>query len=1147
MHAAGENNERRAPFAMQKKLTKTICLPIAYQGINHARGPYNLAQASTTTAPISQQAVNTWVAFVRSNGANVQNVKVAGSKLTMTLGYVSITLTVLELEQLRQNLNNSPKLQENLTEYLMARYGQMLPNSPVIKDILNNLDIVAAKLKFALNSSEYAKIKQQLDSLGPSIRTAQQNANTTALNSLQANLKAINSSIKITGKSWSEIQQGIQADIAKTRQAINTGSQHIKAFISDVNKQIAAVKNQIEETKQAYNDAKPERDAIAAVAALTTELTRKGYYIKDKGSKAQIDGQPMIRFSTGVLKTTTGQDLTEDQVFGIPVNEAAKLANIPFDILIKSLNKYLRKHANSPIKAFGEVSVEAVRSEQTGTTGPVAVSPEQNAALRQYNEMTFNFTSAVRGLLYNSNTSYAVTGDTTYGIYNNQYVQLLSVNGQYHFAIPLTDIYNNKDNFDAFLSKGLRSYLLPGRPSEKIKLIEDLIQGVKIAQKPVESTPLGGDLNPGDSSSYIKPKPSETGAGGVPKPGPIKPNNPTTPGAQRPSASAGGTRPANSAENSSASLLEFSAEEVPDQKLRDIYNDTVKEINKQTFKSASAKISAFLTMLDQKIGQNIPNELNLEMPNFKILGVKLGVSDTLVRKAFQSLEISNFGQRGKKIFTHASRFDQNSQFSPDEINNGTVRSLINGAINDPAVTAETLTMKKIEAFFTALNRKIGEQVPDNTILQLPTIISISKKMKFQEKFFVEVLKKMKDANLLPNFGYRGRALYTYSHTFDAVNLPQFTQEDIADERLRQAFNEALSLSKFNTVAPGKTEKVGAKLLKFFGALDAKIGQLIPRGEHIRFLNQTQLADKFKVAQKTVTETLDQLKPVNFGIRGASFITYVDTYENDNILNFTAEEVPNSQLRAALEEATNDSQFRGSKRMVDKAKAFFVALEQAVYKNLQAGTWVRLPSFSQLSDKLKIDESTLLKTFKSLDPSTIEWRGRRYYAYLERPPMQDFVSLNTYAQTQEMVTYGDVSFQMYQHPKKDYLKYLAVPDRNTLAFKPLQSSEEVDSLNHILVNHTNLQGTPPDPSKGMFTARKVSDVIDMLYQANLNQSRSGVETSRKTDRSNRTVVEITMSNLVGTYQDFNTGERVRTNKIRIVYDLNGFVHTAFPIK
>jgi hypothetical protein len=543
MHTTGENNERRAPVAMQKY--KQLNLPLCYQHIsggNPKIGPQKPLLLATNFPAAKDPFVR--IEFeLRSIFKDIKSSSIKtinGSKaleIRLSTG-LFILVFAYQVAQLLEDIEQAKLQRRNIAGLIQKEYGSTSGLDQLLaakNEATKKIDAIAAKATQVLNGPEYNTVRDFLNKLGtfnnaPGGAGYQGFSNT--VNSLAGStLGATNAQGFLDGfnKSLTQFDQWTK----QASQAIGNADKALGRWQQSQRNLVRDFKNQIASFNKAYAAAKPERDALAAVQATTSALTKAGFIIMDRGSKAEFDGKKWIRFSTATKKTTTGHELIEDQVFAIPVKDAASVANIPFN----QLNQYLRKYTNTPISAFGPERSGAVRSEQTGTTGPVAVSPEQNAALSQYNEMTFKFTGAVRRLLYNSNTSYALTGDTSYGIYNNQYVQLLSVNGRYHFAIPLTDIYNNQNNFDAFLAKGLRSYLLPGRPSEKIKLIEDLIQGVKIAQKPVESTPLGGDPNPEDSGSYIKPETPPKGAGGVTKPGPLTPTN-TNPSAQRPKASA---------------------------------------------------------------------------------------------------------------------------------------------------------------------------------------------------------------------------------------------------------------------------------------------------------------------------------------------------------------------------------------------------------------------------------------------------------------------------------------------------------------------------------------------------------------------------------------------------------------------------------
>jgi hypothetical protein len=91
---------------------------------------------------------------------------------------------------------------------------------------------------------------------------------------------------------------------------------------------------------------------------------------------------------------------------------------------------------------------------------------------------------------------------------------------------------------------------------EYTRLLKTLNTDQQLQTTPTVGTPLGEE--PPKGTSFIKPKPSETGAGGVDKHGPLTPTKQTTPGAQRPSASAGSndgiTQLENSLEVASAEL-----------------------------------------------------------------------------------------------------------------------------------------------------------------------------------------------------------------------------------------------------------------------------------------------------------------------------------------------------------------------------------------------------------------------------------------------------------------------------------------------------------------------------------------------------------------------------------------------------------------
>jgi hypothetical protein len=71
--------------------------------------------------------------------------------------------------------------------------------------------------------------------------------------------------------------------------------------------------------------------------------------------------------------------------------------------------------------------------------------------------------------------------------------------------------------------------------NEYSKLLKTLNTDQQLQATPTVGIPLGEE--PPKGTSFIKPKPSETGTGGVDKHGPLTPTNQTTPGAQRPTAS----------------------------------------------------------------------------------------------------------------------------------------------------------------------------------------------------------------------------------------------------------------------------------------------------------------------------------------------------------------------------------------------------------------------------------------------------------------------------------------------------------------------------------------------------------------------------------------------------------------------------------
>jgi uncharacterized protein YukE len=394
MLTTGEKNERRATFAMQKY--KHLNLPVCYQHISGSnpthKKNYMLAKLYPGVDNPAIRAEYILKDLFKANFNSIKNLKVTNQQVTMTLGYVSITLTMLELEQLRNELNKSPKLQENLTDYLQARYGTMLPNISIPANALKNINIVRSKAKFVLDNTEYNAFNETMNSLSNTLTNKANKPSQEALNSLNQNLNTLNNSLKSTGNSLSDFQKNMQANITATKQAFKNGQANIKRVIADVNEQAKKVQKDINGFSTPPAEQKLKSTALASGKSFT--LNTLTPYLQNSSNNMShigvIDGTIQktregevfrIRIGQANPATNSYDEIGQFAVFTIPLNEVQSFFNQPN--ALSQLNKHLKRGTRFP--AFDPATKEGVKiaespveSQQIVLPGGTPIDPDQN-------------------------------------------------------------------------------------------------------------------------------------------------------------------------------------------------------------------------------------------------------------------------------------------------------------------------------------------------------------------------------------------------------------------------------------------------------------------------------------------------------------------------------------------------------------------------------------------------------------------------------------------------------------------------------------------------------------------------------------------------------------------------------------------------
>jgi hypothetical protein len=618
MHTTGENNERRVNFAMQKY--KQLNLPLCYQHIsggNPKIGPQkplllanNFPAAKDPFVRIEFELRSIFKDIKSSsiktiNGSKALEIRLSTGLFILVFAYQATQL-LDDIEQAKQ----AKQERKNIAGFITTAFGSKFDLTALLQAKINatkQIDTVAANAQKVLNSSDYAEVRaflNQLDTINSASGGAGYQGFSNTVNSLAGStLGATNAQGFLDGfnKSLTQFDQWTK----QASQALGNADQALARWQQSQLNLVRDFKNQIASFNKAYAAAKPERDALAAVAWFTNKLRDAGYYIKDTGTKAKIDGKPMIRFSTQTPPYYGQTELKEDQVFAVTYAEAATLATLP----LAKLNQYYRKSENPHLQEFGPVKGEATTtsSNKPSNENPVLVNTTTAAqnTFGNVEELTYYFTSYIRGKLQGME-GYAVGGHTDFATYKNNYVQLLTVigpQGRYVFAIPLSLIGNNISNLDAFFAQGLNTYLLPGHPSETIKLFDGQTQGVKIVEKPVKPTPLTGvdpDEKPGNFQTGQTPNYNQ-GVAGTTKPGNIPPD--PNSGAHRPSAVYGTGSVDATAEGTSQTLIDSTSK--LDWLLKAIGLDLAKDIAgiavaRRTFSMKDNKLNAAIALIYEK-------------------------------------------------------------------------------------------------------------------------------------------------------------------------------------------------------------------------------------------------------------------------------------------------------------------------------------------------------------------------------------------------------------------------------------------------------------------------------------------------------------------------------------------------------------------